>query len=242
MLKAILDHHSPDVIGTQEALRFQLDEIRADMKKYGEIGVGRENGKNSGEYAAILYDTTQFSVKESGTFWFSDTPDKPGSATWGNRLPRICTWALLLHKKVNRGFYIYNMHLDHWSQNSRQRSISLLVHRIINRRYPCPVIITGDFNAGERNPIIKYLSGKHNFAFENTHCPLKFIDTFRHVNPRGVGGTYNLFRGFRYGPKIDFIFSDTGAEVISSNIIRTHFDGRYPSDHFPITASLKLHH
>lgn len=239
LVTELIDEVSPDVIGTQEALRFQLDEIREDLSHYGEIGAGRDDGRKSGEYAAILYKTRRFKIWESGTFWLSDHPHHPGSSSWGNRLPRICTWALLIEKGGNGGFYIFNTHLDHWSQNSRRKSIDLIMDNILKRRYPYPVIITGDFNVGERNPIIRFIKGQTS-GKDNSLCPFPMIDTFRAIHPKAIGGTFNLFLGYRYGPKIDFIFADSTASVSSARIIRNTYEGKYPSDHFPVSADVQF--
>ena len=234
----LLKKQQADVIGTQEALRFQLDEIRGELDHYGEIGVGRDDGLHSGEYNAILYRTDRFRVGESGTFWFSETPAHAGSRSWGNRLPRICSWALLIEKNSGKGFYIYNVHLDTWSQESRRKSIDLLLRKVRNRHHDYPLLITGDFNINERNPIIRFLKGGSDENGELS--PVKLIDTYRAVHPKAAGGTFNLFWGYRYGPKIDYIFAEATTDVLSTEIIRDSFNGRYPSDHFPITAKVLL--
>jgi endonuclease/exonuclease/phosphatase family metal-dependent hydrolase len=110
-----------DVIGTQEALDFQVDEIIAAAPVYASIGVGRDDAGSRGELSAILYRKNRFRIGEAGTFWFSDTPAVPGSKTWGNTFTRICTWARLIDRD-GRGFFVYNVHLDHESQPSRERS------------------------------------------------------------------------------------------------------------------------
>lgn len=235
----IFRSHKPDIAGTQEALRFQLDEIRADLGHFGEVGVGREDGKESGEYAAILYNSRKFKICDSGTFWFSEKPHKPGSKTWGSNHPRICTWALFKEKKTGLRFYVYNVHLDHKSQKSRQKSIEMLLERIMNRKHKFPVLVTGDFNVNEKNPLIRYLKGQVP-GDEGQMCPFPMRDTFRHLYPKASGGTFNLFLGYQYGPKIDFIFADTITQVTSAQIIRSSYKGRYPSDHFPVTASVKI--
>ena len=125
MVFDVIRNYQPDVVGLQEALRFQIDQIREALPEYGELGVGRNDGKIKGEYAAILYRTARFNVDESSTFWFSDTPDVPNSKHWGNKTTRICTWARLTEKKSSKSFYFYNMHLDHRSQQSREKSVVL---------------------------------------------------------------------------------------------------------------------
>jgi endonuclease/exonuclease/phosphatase family metal-dependent hydrolase len=95
----VLRDHKSDVVGLQEALGFQIEQIRKAVGGYGLIGVAREDGKNDGEYSAILYRLDRFDVDESGTFWFSNTPEVPGSSHWGNACVRICSWARFVEKK-----------------------------------------------------------------------------------------------------------------------------------------------
>jgi len=157
----LIRNHNPDIIGTQEGLRFQLDEIRKRVPGYAEIGVARSDGATKGEYAAILFRTARFRADEAGTFWLSETPEKPGSKSWGNTISRICTWAHFIDKQTHRSFYVYNTHLDHQSQPSRERGIELIAARIAARTHAeDPVIITGDFNAGEDNPVIRFVKGE----------------------------------------------------------------------------------
>ncbi len=228
---SLLRGQAPDLIGVQEALRFQLDEITEAVAGYTEIGVGREDGVEAGEYAAILYRTERFQVLDSGTFWLSDTPEVPGSTSWGNSITRICTWARFEEIGSGRTFYLFNLHLDHRSQPSRERSAGLLAERIVTRAHPDPVIATGDFNAGEENPAILSLT---------TSAP-QLRDTFRVLYPDAdEAGTFNGFQGDRSGEKIDFIFVDDAWEVFTAAILHTAVEGRYPSDHFPVTARLRL--
>jgi endonuclease/exonuclease/phosphatase family metal-dependent hydrolase len=219
----------------QEALRFQLDEIRSELPDYSEIGAGRDDGKTSGEYSALLYKTDRFETCESGTFWFSDTPDVAGSKSWGNRIPRVCSWALLIDKDTKKGIYHYNVHLDNWSQYSRKKSIELLISKIYNRTHAYPVIITGDFNVSERNPVIRCLKGVGPATIPGF---VPFIDAYREIHPRALGGTYNFFIGFRFGPRLDYIFVSPDLLVRDAEIIRISFSGMYPSDHFPVKAYL----
>lgn len=226
----VIREHDPDVLGVQEALRFQLDEIGAAVPGYGELGVGRDDGREAGEYAAIMYRADRFEVSESGTLWFSDEPDAVGSIDWGAHLPRICSWARLVEKSSGRAFYVFNVHFDHQSQESRERSAELLVGRIEARPHSDPVVVTGDFNAGEENPAMLYLLGAGD-------SELRLRDSFRVVHPEAVDvGTFNGFEGRTKGPKIDAILVSGSWNVESAAIVRTSRDGRYPSDHFPVVA------
>jgi endonuclease/exonuclease/phosphatase family metal-dependent hydrolase len=225
----------PDVIGLQEALRFQIDFMRQDLPGYGEVGEGRDGGE-TGEYSAILYRTARFAPAESGTFWLSDTPGEP-SRHWGNACTRVCTWARLVEKRSGRAFYFYNTHLDHRSQPSRLKSVQLIGHTIAHRTHPQdPFVLTGDFNAGEDSPSIAYLTGR-----AEAPGPLLFVDTFRVLHPdEKLVGTFNGFSGRADGAKIDYVLTEPTAQVLESAIVRIRFDGRCASDHDPVTATLRF--
>jgi endonuclease/exonuclease/phosphatase family metal-dependent hydrolase len=232
-----------DVVGLQEALRFQIDEIREAMPVYGEIGVAREDGRIDGEYSAILFRADRFGVAEAGTFWLSDTPEVAGSSHWGNACVRICTWARLIENKSGKAFYIFNTHLDHVSQPSREKSAVLLARRIASRNHKDPFVLTGDFNAGEGNPVVTYLTGKTaaDGVGGRAKTPVVLVDTFRvlHPNVRDVR-TSHSFRGGRQGNKIDYVLAPRTIEVLEAQILYDNIDGRYPSDHYPVTARLRL--
>jgi endonuclease/exonuclease/phosphatase family metal-dependent hydrolase len=234
-----LQQHTCDIFGLQESLYFQLDEILREFPQYRLIGVGRDDGDRAGEFASILYNSNRFIVKESATFWLSETPDIPGSRHWGNRSPRICTWVHLKDKVQKKECYVYNVHLDHRSQFSRLKSCDLLFDRICQHKSPAPVIITGDFNVIESNEIIKFLKGIRPLKTGKTN-KFPMTDAYRLIHPKALGGTLHLFRGIRFGPRIDFVFTTQDIEVSSAAILRTHFENKYPSDHFPLIAHLKI--
>jgi endonuclease/exonuclease/phosphatase family metal-dependent hydrolase len=240
----LVRRQAPDLIGLQEALRSQIDDIRAALPEYGEIGVGRDDGKTAGEYSAILYRRDRFEVNESGTFWLSDTPEVPGSITWGNACTRVCTWARFLPKSSSGPFYLFNTHLDHVSQPSREKGIALIVSRMMSRKHADRVILTGDFNSGENNPVVRYLTGERQLeAAANglSKNPWPLVDTFRmlHKDVTDVG-TAHGFRGGRSGNKIDYIFVQPGVAVLKAEILYDNKDNRYPSDHYPITAAIRF--
>lgn len=241
----VLREEWSDVVGLQEAERFQLDEIRNALPEYSEVGVGRDDGKAVGEYSAILYISDRFHADEEGTFWFSETPEIPGSKDWGNSIPRICTWTRLVEKASGQSFYVYNVHLDHVSQQLREKSVMLLSERIQNREHQDPVVVIGDFNAGEENPAIVYLTRQASVGLEddNTSCnnTPTLLDTFRvlHADASDVG-TFHGFRGGRMGEKIDYILAPGNVRVLEAEIVYHEEGGRYPSDHFPVIARLRL--
>ncbi|MGB1759881.1 MAG: endonuclease/exonuclease/phosphatase family protein [Verrucomicrobiales bacterium] len=231
-----IESESPDVIGLQEALRHQINDIKKVATAYSEYGVGRDDGKSRGEHCTILYLKKRFTLdkKDCGTFWFSDTPEKIASKSWGNEIPRICTWARLIHKKTGKGFYLYNVHYDHQSQSSRIGASNLIIERISNRKQSNePIILMGDFNAAEKNPAITVFKEE----------PLKLVDTFRVVKPdEKMVKTFHGFRGGSFmGGKIDHVLIlPKTAEVRSAEIIRFNKDNRYLSDHYPVRAKLSF--
>lgn len=244
MVFELLRNQKCDVVGLQEALKFQIDEIIKEVPELGMVGVGRDDGKTKGEYSAILYNRRRFKIDESGTFWLSDTPEVPGSITWGNACTRICTWARLVEIKTNKAFYMYNLHLDHVSQPSREKSVVLVIERIEQRKYKEPFVLTGDFNAGENNRAILYLKGKT--VFDNgkgnrSENPLVLVDTFRVLHPdANEVGTFHQFKGLRSGDKIDYIFTTSDVKVLETEILRDNTKGHYPSDHFPVIAEILI--
>jgi endonuclease/exonuclease/phosphatase family metal-dependent hydrolase len=234
LLRAIRDF-DPTLLGVQEALRFQLDEIATEIGHFAEIGVGRDDGRQAGEFSAILYDRRRLDVLDQGTFWLSDTPEVAGSMTWGNRYPRIVTWARFRDRSAHTSFYLFNTHWDHESQPARERSAALVLERIRQRTHANdPVLLMGDFNAGEDNAAFQALLARP------PTTGLRLIDTFRalHPNARDVG-TYHAFRGDRSGAKIDAILASPEWLVLNAGIVLMAEGGRFPSDHFPVTTILR---
>ncbi|MCX6175639.1 MAG: endonuclease/exonuclease/phosphatase family protein [Ignavibacteriales bacterium] len=221
-----IKNFNPDLFGLQEALQLQIDELLKQMPNYSYVGVGRDDGKSAGEHSCIFYLKDRFSVDSSSTFWFSETPDVIASKSWGNNITRICTWALFRDKLSGKSFYIFNLHLDHESQPSREKSSELLVRKISQKSLS--VILTGDFNCGNDNHAIK------------TILSHGLIDSYRKLHKKKPNeGTFNSFKGETNGDKIDFIFVTKEFEVKRSEIVRTSYNGKYPSDHFPVTAEIK---
>ncbi len=238
----VVRRQDADLIGLQEALDFQIDEIVAAVPMYAVVGVGRDDGERKGEFSAILFRKDRFRVAEAGTFWFSDAPSVPGSTTWGNTITRICTWARFIDLH-GRGFYHFNVHLDHQSQPSRERSTVLLRGRIDTRAVLSdPVIVTGDFNVGEANPALATLTGPTTAPGQRPTLTAPFVDTFRVLHPEvNDAGTFSGFKfGQRGADKIDYVLVQPGTAVLRAEIDRFSRDDRYPSDHFPVLARIRL--
>ncbi len=229
LVMRVFEDRKAQIVGVQEALVFQLDEITEAHPHYGVIGVGRDDGKTKGEYAAMLYDTRRFAVDSSGTFWLSDTPEVVASTSWGNSITRICTWARLIDRASGDAVYVYNAHYDHRSQESREKSSALILQRIASRTNDDPVVLMGDFNAGESNPAITSINDSD------------LIHTYRALHPAEAAvGTFNAFTGKSDGEMIDHIFVSPEVKILDADIDRTNDNGRYPSDHTPVWATIEL--
>lgn len=227
-----------DVVGMQEVKDFQLSEIQAALPQYGAYSVQSvKKGDPGREACSVLYRKDRFKLADSGTFWFSDTPDKPASSGWGNKFVRICSWVHLVEKDGGKGFYVYNVHLDHQSQPSREKSVRLLVKEIADRKTDDPFLVMGDFNMPPDNPAMAYLLKK---GVESPYPAL--VTAWELANPdKPSGGTAHRFNGNANGKKIDHILVTDGAKVLGADIDRHSVNGRYPSDHFPISAIIRLH-
>jgi endonuclease/exonuclease/phosphatase family metal-dependent hydrolase len=239
----ILKDYRPDVLGLQEALDFQIAEIGRILPGYKPVGIGtHRSGK--GLHNAIFYDANRFILTERGTFWFSDTPDVPGSKGWGNILPRNCTWMRLVDIKSNRGFYFYNVHLDHISRRSRKKSVYALTEHLHRRSHADPFILTGDFNAREKSGPVQFLRGNAAMkiaAKGRVANPEPMVDSFRVRYPeRRNTATFHGFNKLLFRTRIDYIFVAASIRVQEMEIITRRWQKRFPSDHYPLFARMVI--
>lgn len=225
LVYGVIRRHDPGIVGLQEALAVQLDELRAAFPEYRFLGQGREGGRR-GEFSALMVRDERFEVVESGDFWLSPTPDEVGSRGWDAALPRMCTWAELRDRASGDAFLVMNTHFDHRGGEARREASRVILERRL--RHPgLPLVLTGDLNAGEDSPPLVELRADG------------LRDTFRDAHPDEVTvGTFNGFDGDSDGAKIDYVLVDEGWTTLSAAIVRDHEGGRYPSDHYPVTATL----
>ena len=233
-----IEAFGPDLLGTQETLLDQRDFIASKLSGYGSFGVGRDDGKETGEMAALFYRTARFEKVAGGHFWLSQNPDTVGSKGWDAALPRIATW-VKLRDRVNdqaKPLLFLNTHFDHQGQQARKESAKLIRKKILELGTDCDIVITGDFNAGADSDVYRAL-----FADEAEKAS-PVADTFAVADPKPIGdqGTFSGFKSTATsGPRIDWIGCSRGFNVQAAAIDRTERDGRTPSDHFPVTAILK---
>ena len=225
MVFDILADHTADVAGLQEALYHQVQQIQQALPQYSNYAVGRTDGKQKGESCAIFYRKDRFVLDDCGTFWFSDTPDVPGSKDWGNIWPRMCSWVHLVEKRTGASLYVYNMHLAVFSQNSRKKSMELLAKRIAAQKNASPFIVIGDFNMKLNNPAMKHL---HNAGM---------VDAWQSADSRRPDFAT---KSLSSGPKIDHISLSDGVVATEAKVDRRKINGRHPSDHFPVIATIRI--
>ncbi len=229
----------PDLLGMQECLAAQADFLRAALPRYGFVGVGREDGGQEGEMCAIFFRAERFRKIAEGHFWLSDTPREIGSRSWDSALPRIASWVRLQARADSlREFCFLNTHFDHVGAEARLNSARLIRDRLAAICDGVPVLVAGDFNA----PADPTAEGPYQVLTGGTVGSAPgFIDTFAALHEIGPGqGTFNGFRGETDGPRIDWILISPDLTPVTAAIIRTHDGGRYPSDHFPVTAEIRF--
>src|SRR5690554_3646558 len=138
-VKALIQYHGFDIIGTQEGFKHQLDHL-LEMPGFAYVGAGRDDGKEAGEHSAILYKTDRFEVLESGDFWLRENPDEPGLGWDATCCNRICSWAKFTDKYTGKDFFVFNAHFDHQGVVARQESGKLMVEKIQEIAGDAPVI------------------------------------------------------------------------------------------------------
>lgn len=227
---ALMSYYHPDIMGVQEAVPQQMKDIQNSLKDYGFVGVGRDDGKDKGEYSAIFYDKNKLEVLQSGTFWLSETPDVP-SRGWDAAYNRICTYALFKTKKGGKKFWSFNLHFDHIGNVARVNSAKLILEKMkeLNPKN-LPVTLTGDFNLTDTTKPIQIISKSMTDSYYHSEKP--------HYGPKGSFQAFDINTPAK--ERIDYVFVK-GFKVISNRTINDRRENLlYPSDHFPVLAELKF--
>jgi endonuclease/exonuclease/phosphatase family metal-dependent hydrolase len=225
---ALIRKHNPDIIGVQEALHHQLQDLVRVLPDYSYVGVGRDDGKEKGEFSAILFRNSRFGLLSDSTFWLSETPTVPGSKSWDAAITRLVTKAKFFDKELKTDFVVLNTHFDHMGKEARHNSGAVLAGAVASARTPSeiPILVTGDFNC-ERSE-----------------------ETYRNVTIRDLADTKpandstGTYCGFEVGKMeckaIDYIFY-TKEWLLKDYLVITDHDGiHYPSDHLPVMSEFEL--
>ncbi len=236
-----LRFHQADLIGVQEALHEQLEDLSQMLPEYKWVGVGRDDGKMKGEYSAIVYRHARFELLEQGNFWLSENPQQAGSVGWDAAITRIVTWTKFRDLRSGASFFHFNTHFDHVGQKAREESAKLLRARITQVPSALPVIVTGDFNAEELSPVYKFLTAESHT--QGTPTQLRTLENTRYISALPHHGPAWTFHGFGKAQQriwIDYIFVSEGVRVLRHAAIYDYGEERYPSDHLPVLAEVLL--
>ena len=230
-----IKNQNTDIVGTQEVLVNQLNDLKSRLPEYNAIGVGREDGIEKGEYSAILYKKDRFKEIKSGYFWLSETPEVAGSKGWDGACERIATWAILEDISSKKQLFFINTHLDHVGKIARQEGVTLLLSRANALANGLPIIMTGDFNATPESDVIKHVT--------DVNSPEHLI----HSKDIAVekSGTDWTFHGFGKVPMerrefIDYVFVSKGIKVAKHSVLPEKLDDTFISDHSVVVAQIEI--
>ncbi|QDU80481.1 Endonuclease/Exonuclease/phosphatase family protein [Polystyrenella longa] len=232
----IILENKVDIVGFQEVLVEQLEDLKARLPEMGVYGVGRNDGKNAGEFTPIFFRKDRFDLLDQSTFWLSMTPDKTASKGWDASLPRIASWIKLKDRQTGTVFYVMNTHFDHRGKQARTESAKLLLKQMREQFADHPVILTGDFNTTPDSPPYNILTGK------DTQTHPVYLDAYKHSaqKPQGPDSTWNGFKAIVPDRRIDFVFVNKKVKVEQFKTLQDQRDGRFPSDHLPVLTELEF--
>lgn len=224
-----------DILGTQEVLLNQFNDLKERLPEYTGIGVGREDGKEMGEFCALFYKKTKFTEIKSGNFWLSETPEIAGSKGWDASYIRVATWAILKDNATGKQVFAINSHLDNDGLTARIEGGNLLLKKAMELGKGLPIILTGDFNDTPESETIKNItdSAKSDYLLNSKAVA------------KSVAGTEWTFHDFgrlpmQERPLIDYIFVSKDIQVLNYNTLSDKLDGIFVSDHKPIMAKIEI--
>ena len=247
-----VNFESPDIFGAQEVLHAQLGDLLGALDGYDYIGVGRDNGKTKGEYAAIFYKKDRVKLLNKGNFWLNETPDKP-KLGWDAACIRICSWGEFEQAETGFRFYYFNLHMDHVGVVARREAAKLVVKKIGEIAKGAPVVLPGDFNVDQT----------HQSYAEIVDSGM-LVDSYDVAEMRyALNGTFNAFKTNNFTEsRIDHVFVSPSFKVKKYGVLTDtyrspvdeaqagteanapqeitfkHFKARTPSDHFPVKVVL----
>ncbi|MVN92717.1 endonuclease/exonuclease/phosphatase family protein [Mucilaginibacter aquatilis] len=226
----LIRFHGFDVLGIQEGLKNQLNDMSAALPEYARYGIGRDDGKEGGEHSAIFYKKSRFKLLKSGDFWLSETPDKPGLGWDATCCNRICSWVYLQDLKTKKQFYFFNVHFDHQGVVARRESSKLILKKIGEIAGNTPAILTGDLNGDRNSEWYKQLAESSLLA--DAYAKVKY--------PYANNSSFNSFKAPRSQAVIDHIFMTKSFTANKWGILTDTYYGKFPSDHFPVLAEVEL--
>ncbi len=239
LVRSMIEYHDAEIVGLQEAMRVQLDDLARMLPNYEWYGVCRTDGTTTpdpdNEFSAILYKKDRLERLDGATFWLSETPEIPGSKSWDAAITRIVTWAKFRDKQSGKEFFHFNTHFDHVGAKAREESAKLILTRIAAIAGDAPVVLTGDFNCEPTDTPYLIITDKK----DRRHLQdALFISKMPHHGPLSTWSGFS-FPGVP-GRRIDYIFVNDQISVLKHGILAESWSGRFPSDHLPVLAKMVI--
>ena len=228
---SLIQFYQADLIGLQEVLYGQLTYLEEQLAGYGRIGVGRDDGKQKGEFSPIFYSQEKLELLDQGTFWLSDTPDRH-SVGWDASMERIASWGQFRHKASGDTVFFFNTHFDHRGQQAREESARLLLQTVAEQASGYPVFVTGDFNSDPQSVPYRLLTKNQMLR------DAKNISAIPHVGPERSYSGFEVTDSLP-GERIDYVFVGPDVRVARHAIVTSFGLGYYPSDHLPVVADVE---
>jgi len=231
----LIKTNNADIVGTQEVLLNQLNDLKERLPEYNAVGVGREDGKEEGEFCALFYKKDKFEEVKSGNFWLSETPDVPGSRGWDAACKRVATWAVLKDKATGKELIAINTHLDHIGVVARKEGGDLMLRRAGELGKDLPLILTGDFNVTPESETVKNITDttKEFYLIDSKSIAAK---------TEGTDWTFHDFGRLPEGERerIDFIFVSKDITVTDYKELPEKLNDIFTSDHKSVIANISI--
>jgi endonuclease/exonuclease/phosphatase family metal-dependent hydrolase len=228
----IIRHHAPDILVLQEVNTWdgmnllpsrQIPDLADHLPDYTMVGSEPRHRIESSN--PILYRTAAFDLEANGVFYFAEDPEDPYSYSWGTWSPRFSRWARLRHLESDRVLYVFNVHYHPLLRRSKREASRILAERTERIAGDAPCLITGDFNSFPRSAQVRQIEERL---------------SVRDVLFGARRGSFHGFVGVSPWPRVDYIFASDHFEIIDAGLARDRYDGLYPSDHYPLFATLEL--
>ncbi|MCM3700424.1 endonuclease/exonuclease/phosphatase family protein [Paenibacillus macerans] len=254
MVAGIIRFHRPDLVGMQEVLHRQLEDLQERLPEYGWVGSGRDDGEKEGEFCCIFYLKKRLEPLKHGRFWLSEEPEKPGVPGWDAACPRIVTWCVFRDIDTGEVITHLNTHFDHIGKVAVEQSAHLIKNRIREISGEGATVLTGDFNVTRASGAYGILTRQEGGEAVPLLYDASLTADYKHFGPEFTFQGFDIAEvaarqfpscvssreghGIEFDSAIDFIFVTRGVRVRNYGVIADHRQGKLPSDHFPVVADV----
>lgn len=226
---SLLKFHGADIFCVQEALPDQILDLREAFPDFRMEGVGRDDGKDQGEFSAVFFNSKMFKRLDGGTFWLSETPGEC-SYGWDAACRRICTWVKLREAVTGKIFFVFNTHFDHLGTEARKHSAELILQKTAVLAGEDPIVLCGDFNLTPESEPVGILKEVFMDAYDISILP--------------AYGSIPTYRGFTFddppGGRIDYVFVSDNIRVLKYGAMTDSKGRSFFSDHLPVLVTLVI--